>query len=40
VSAGSGSPRVDDVDGLTVAVVMHAGVESFSATVTVGELRD
>ena len=29
----------DDVDGLTVADVMHAGVTSLPATATVGELR-
>jgi CBS-domain-containing membrane protein len=32
--------RTDDVDGLTVADVMHAEVVSMPATVTVGELRD
>ncbi|MDP1849507.1 MAG: CBS domain-containing protein [Solirubrobacteraceae bacterium] len=29
----------DDVDGMTVADVMHAGVASLPATATVGELR-
>jgi hypothetical protein len=29
----------DDVDGLTVADVMHAGVASLPASATVGELR-
>ena len=33
-------PRTDDVDGLTVADVMHADVSSMPSTVTVGELRD
>ena len=33
-------PRTEEVDGLTVADVMHAGVTSMPATVTVGELRE
>lgn len=32
-------PRTDEVDGLTVADVMHAGVASMPSTVTVAELR-
>ena len=35
----TGLPRVDDVDGLTVADVMHADVTSLPATATLGELR-
>jgi CBS domain-containing protein len=35
----AGLPRVDDVDGLTVADVMHADVTSMPATATLGELR-
>ena len=34
-----GLPSTHDVDGLTVADVMHADVTSMPSTVTVGELR-
>ena len=40
MEAASGLPSVHEVDGLTVADVMHPGVESFPASVTVGELRE